>query len=52
MLPKAGSVFAVISPVAGGHYVFNVTCDRGLFYEVSGTAGDYTLTYVDEPGPF
>ena len=44
-----GQPIAVISGLAAGQvYIFDCTCDAGLFYTVAGTtAGDYTLTYLD-----
>jgi hypothetical protein len=48
-LPASAGVFAVIQPSAAGQvFEFACVCDHGLFYTVlSGTAGDYTLTYID-----
>lgn len=48
-LPASAGVFAVITPSATGQvFDFACVCDFGLFYTVlSGTAGDYTLTYID-----
>src|SRR5579859_6451209 len=45
-LPSAGTAFAVITPTAGT-YTFNCTLDKGLFYTLTCTAGDYTLMYLD-----
>jgi hypothetical protein len=39
---------AVITPVAGNSLIYNCSCDLGLFYTVSGTAGDYTINYLDQ----
>lgn len=47
---KIGNAIAVIKPTAGAPLAYNVSCDYGLFYTVSGTAGDYTITYLDQPG--
>ena|SRR2546421_94017 len=45
-----GTAFAVISPnaVVAGQFFYDAFCPRGLFYTLSGTPGDYTLTYVDD----
>lgn len=45
-LPDAGAAIAVISPSSGGTD-FECVCDKGLFYTVAGTVGDYTLMYLD-----
>lgn len=46
LLPDAGQVVAVITPVAPG-YAINEYFDRGAWYELSGTPGDYTIGYID-----
>ena len=44
----AGTAIAVIKPVAGDlGREYEVRCNRGLFYTLSGTPGDYTLSYHD-----
>jgi hypothetical protein len=45
----AGTSIAVISPnVSEPTRSFDIRCNRGLFYTVTGTtAGDYTVTYHD-----
>lgn len=44
----AGTEIAVIKPAAGDDTrIFKVRCNRGLFYECSGTPGDVTVTYHD-----
>lgn len=44
-----GTAFAIITPVAGANYVYDAECFFGLYYTVAGTAGDYTVTYLDAP---
>lgn len=46
--PKS-SVIGIITPVAGATFTYNCACDFGLYYTVAGTAGDYTITYLDDP---
>lgn len=46
LLPDAGQVIAVITPAAPGH-TFACYCDKGLFYTLAGTPGDYSLHYAD-----
>jgi hypothetical protein len=44
----AGTAFSVISPNAGEPTrEYNARCNRGLFYTLSGTPGDYTVTFHD-----
>lgn len=43
------SIIAIITPAAGASYAFNCACDKGLYYTVAGTPGDYTITYIDYP---
>ena len=45
----AGAAFAVITPAAGATYTYNCAVDKGLYYTVAGTAGDYTITSLDMP---
>lgn len=50
VLPQAlnAGLFAVIQPSAAGQsFDFGCVCDYGLFYTLTGTAGDYTLLYQD-----
>ncbi|HZU01526.1 MAG TPA: hypothetical protein VFA10_17795 [Ktedonobacteraceae bacterium] len=48
-LPKAGAAFAVLSGFSAGQAIpFDCSCDAGLFYSLTGTPGDYTLTYLDQ----
>lgn len=46
---QPGQAFAVITPTAGGNYVYDAECLFGLYYTVGGTAGDYTITFLDSP---
>lgn len=48
ILPDAGTPFAVITPAAGSSLVFDCAVDKGLFYTLAGTAGDYTLAFLDQ----
>lgn len=48
MLPDPGSAIAVVTPTAGSTLVFDCACDKGLFYTVAGTVGDYTITFLDQ----
>jgi hypothetical protein len=47
LLPAAGTPFAVITPAVGVPYDYHCLCNRGLFYTLTGTPGDYTITYLD-----
>lgn len=46
--PKT-AIVAIITPVAGATYPYNCAFDQGLYYTVAGTAGDYTITFIDDP---
>ena len=46
LFPDAGTALAIIT-VAAGTYNFAARCDKGLFYTVAGTPGDYSLHYLD-----
>ena len=46
-LPVAGAAFAIVPLALGAPAGFDCWCNRGLFYTLSGTPGDYTLTYLD-----
>jgi hypothetical protein len=48
VLPNAGRIIAVITPTAGSTLQYLCSCDQGLFYTVAGTAGDYTVNYLDQ----
>ena len=44
----AGTAIAVIKPAAGDDTkIFKLRCNQGLFYTLSGTPGDITVTYHD-----
>lgn len=44
----AGAAFAVIKPAATDNTrIYKARCNRGLFYTLSGTPGDYTVTFHD-----
>lgn len=45
---QPGTAFAVITPVAG-YLDYHVECLYGLYYTVAGTAGDYTIAFLDAP---
>lgn len=47
LYPDAGQVIGVITPNQDKTY--GCACDKGLFYTVAGTVGDYTLCYLDMP---
>ena len=44
----ATNIFSVITPVANMAYDFALVLDRGLYVTVTGTPGDFTLTFMDE----
>lgn len=47
----AGTAFAVVSPnVSEPTREYMVACTRGLFYTLSGTPGDFTMTYHNRSG--
>lgn len=48
VLPDAGAAFAVVTPAAGSTLIFDCAVDKGLFYTLAGTPGDYTLTFLDQ----
>lgn len=42
--------FAVITPVAGASYIFDIDCDMDLWYSYTGTTpGDVTISYQPKP---
>lgn len=50
ILPDAGVAFAVIdlnSLPRAAHFDYECSCNKGLFYTLTGTPGDYTLMYLD-----
>lgn len=47
LLPDAGTAFAVITP-AFGTLTYHGSYDKGLFYTVAGTPGEYTINYLDQ----
>jgi hypothetical protein len=48
--PNGFGVIAVITPVAGASYVFNVDCDYDLYYTYAGTTpGDVSIMYRPKP---
>jgi len=50
LLPDAGIAFAVIdlnSLPRATPFDYGCSCNKGLFYTLSGTPGDYTLMYLD-----
>lgn len=48
-LPDAGAAFAVIDVSSISPREYNCTCNKGLFYTLSASTPDLTLTYIDHP---
>lgn len=47
--PAAGAPIAVLTGLAAGQvFTYDCLCNRGLFYTLAGTAGDYTITSLDQ----